>query len=170
MKWNKKKRNLNFEDKLKKLEEIASSIQNPNIGIDETLKLYKEGIRLSKECKKMILEIKTEEHEWSKQKIKNKAIQLFNLKSKPMSNNIPFSKSLKQQSKKKNESELIINKKMEPQNVTKIPSNEMKNTQDNDIWHSSQVPSKYQKYLTNEEWNKISPWERKELCSTLDKE
>ena len=100
MKWNRQKINLNFEDKLKKLEEIATSIQNPNIGIDETLKLYKEGIKLSKECKKMILEINTEEREWSKQEIKNKATQLFNLKSQPKLKNPSLSPSFNQKPKK----------------------------------------------------------------------
>ena len=62
-----------LEEKLKRLETIASRIQNPNIGIDDALKLYKEGISLSKKCKDIILSIETEVKELSKDEVKNMA-------------------------------------------------------------------------------------------------
>jgi len=39
-----------FEDKLKRLEEISSLLESDNIGLDEAINLYEEGIELSKEC------------------------------------------------------------------------------------------------------------------------
>ena len=63
---NENRKSFNLEPKVKRLEEIATSIQNPNIGIDEALRLYKEGIQLSKECKLIILDIEKEVKELSR--------------------------------------------------------------------------------------------------------
>lgn len=40
----------NFEDSLKRLEEISELLENEEIGLDESIKLYEEGINLSKNC------------------------------------------------------------------------------------------------------------------------
>ena len=53
------------------MKKFATSIQNPNIGIDEALRLYKEGIRLSKQCKLIILDIEKEVKELSRMSVNN---------------------------------------------------------------------------------------------------
>lgn len=47
----------NFEVKLKRLEEIAEKLENQSIGIEESLNLFQEGMKLAKECKKILEEI-----------------------------------------------------------------------------------------------------------------
>ncbi|GAB4297947.1 MAG: exodeoxyribonuclease VII small subunit [Ignavibacteriaceae bacterium] len=39
-----------FEFKIKRLEEIASLLENEETGIEEAIKLFEEGVSLSKEC------------------------------------------------------------------------------------------------------------------------
>jgi len=46
----KKKETESFEKSLKRLEEIAELLENEEIGLDESVKLYEEGIKLSKVC------------------------------------------------------------------------------------------------------------------------
>lgn len=46
----KKKSDLSFEEKLDRLEKVANLLENEDIGLDESISLYEEGIRLSKDC------------------------------------------------------------------------------------------------------------------------
>jgi len=46
----KKKQNNNFEKDLARLEEISSLLDSENIGLEESIALYEEGIKLSKTC------------------------------------------------------------------------------------------------------------------------
>jgi exodeoxyribonuclease VII small subunit len=46
----KKKQSNNFEKDLARLEEISSLLDNENIGLEESIALYEEGIKLSKTC------------------------------------------------------------------------------------------------------------------------
>jgi exodeoxyribonuclease VII small subunit len=46
----KKKVSESFEKSLQRLEEIADLLENEEIGLDESIKLYEEGILLSKIC------------------------------------------------------------------------------------------------------------------------
>jgi exodeoxyribonuclease VII small subunit len=46
----KKKSSDNFEDKLARLEEITNSLENSEIGLEDSIKLFEEGVKLSKEC------------------------------------------------------------------------------------------------------------------------
>ncbi len=39
-----------FEEKLKRLEEISALLERENIGLEEAIILYEEGIEISKEC------------------------------------------------------------------------------------------------------------------------
>jgi len=39
-----------FEDELERLEEISNLLENNNIGLDDAITLYEEGIKLSKSC------------------------------------------------------------------------------------------------------------------------
>ena len=41
---------INLEDSLKRLDEIAKSLESGKTTLDESLKLYEEGINLSKLC------------------------------------------------------------------------------------------------------------------------
>lgn len=43
-----------FEKKIKRLEEIVNQLEDGDYGIEETLKLFQEGMKLSKECKKIL--------------------------------------------------------------------------------------------------------------------
>lgn len=48
------KTNINFEDALKKLESIVKLLEDGNIGLDDSIKLYEEGILLSDKCTHML--------------------------------------------------------------------------------------------------------------------
>ncbi len=39
-----------FEENLKELEDIATSLESGNLGLDEAIKEFEKGIKLSKEC------------------------------------------------------------------------------------------------------------------------
>ncbi|MCB0349140.1 MAG: exodeoxyribonuclease VII small subunit [Bdellovibrionales bacterium] len=41
-----------FEKKLKRLEEIVEKMEEGEISLDESLKLFEEGVKLSRECGK----------------------------------------------------------------------------------------------------------------------
>lgn len=45
-----------FEDALKKLEKIVSRLEEGNISLEESLKLFEEGIRLSRFCNQRLEE------------------------------------------------------------------------------------------------------------------
>jgi exodeoxyribonuclease VII small subunit len=45
-----KKNNKNFEQCLSRLEEIANLLESDDIGLEDALQLYEEGINLSREC------------------------------------------------------------------------------------------------------------------------
>ena len=46
----KKKSVDSFEDKLSRLEEITTSLENSEIGLEGSIQLFEEGVKLSKEC------------------------------------------------------------------------------------------------------------------------
>ncbi len=46
----KKKLSDNFEDKLVRLEEITNALENSEIGLEDSIHLFEEGVKLSKEC------------------------------------------------------------------------------------------------------------------------
>lgn len=43
-----------FEEKIKKLEEIATELESGKLNLDESMKKFEEGIMLSKECNKIL--------------------------------------------------------------------------------------------------------------------
>ncbi len=47
-----------FEEALKKLEEIVTSLETGQLPLDESLKMFEEGIRLSRVCNKKLVETK----------------------------------------------------------------------------------------------------------------
>lgn len=48
------KEKVNFEEKIKKLEEIANELETGNLNLDESVEKFEEGMKLSKECTKML--------------------------------------------------------------------------------------------------------------------
>lgn len=46
----KKKTSEDFEDKLARLEEIAASLESGDLGLEDSIQLFDEGVKLSKEC------------------------------------------------------------------------------------------------------------------------
>ena len=46
----KKKEELNFEEAMKQLEEIANVLENGNLSLDESVNKFEEGMKLSKKC------------------------------------------------------------------------------------------------------------------------
>jgi exodeoxyribonuclease VII small subunit len=46
----KKKPVADFESKLSRLEEITSLLENNEVGLEESITLFEEGVKLSKEC------------------------------------------------------------------------------------------------------------------------
>ena len=46
----KKKTKNNFEENLSRLEEISTLLEGEEIGLDESISLFEEGIKLSKKC------------------------------------------------------------------------------------------------------------------------
>ena len=48
--------NIKFEDAIKQLEEIAKDLENGELGLDESVKKFEDGMKLSKVCNKMLTE------------------------------------------------------------------------------------------------------------------
>ena len=46
----KKKSEQSFEDKLLRLEEVAGLLEQEDLGIEESISFFEEGVKLSKEC------------------------------------------------------------------------------------------------------------------------
>ena len=44
----------NFEDKMKKLEEIATELEKGDLDLDTSVSKYEEGMKLSKECREIL--------------------------------------------------------------------------------------------------------------------
>lgn len=45
---------LNFEKSMEKLENIAEELEKDDLGLDESVKLFEEGMKLSKKCNEML--------------------------------------------------------------------------------------------------------------------
>lgn len=45
---------LNFEKSMEKLENIAEELEKDDLGLDESVKLFEEGMELSKKCNEML--------------------------------------------------------------------------------------------------------------------
>ena len=46
----------NFESSLKRLDEIVEALERGDVSLDEVMKLYEEGVKLSKVCLKKLSE------------------------------------------------------------------------------------------------------------------
>ena len=45
---------MKFEDAIKELEKVVASLESGDNGLDESIELFEKGIKLSKECQKML--------------------------------------------------------------------------------------------------------------------
>ncbi len=45
---------INFEEAIKKLEQITAELEKGDLSLDESVKKFEEGIKLSKECNKIL--------------------------------------------------------------------------------------------------------------------
>ena len=52
-----KEKNNNFEDNLKKLEFIVDKLESGKIGLEESVNLYEEGMKIKKICDKKLKDI-----------------------------------------------------------------------------------------------------------------
>ena len=50
----KDKEELNFEESMKKLEEIAAELERNDLDLDTSVAKFEEGMNLSKQCSKML--------------------------------------------------------------------------------------------------------------------
>ncbi|MBK8945800.1 MAG: exodeoxyribonuclease VII small subunit [Ignavibacteriae bacterium] len=48
------KKNKNFEESLNRLREIADLLENDDVSLEDSVKIYEEGIRLSKFCTELL--------------------------------------------------------------------------------------------------------------------
>jgi len=44
----------NFEESMKKLEEIANDLEKDDLSLDESVKKFEEGMKIAKECKNIL--------------------------------------------------------------------------------------------------------------------
>lgn len=49
---------MSLEEKIAKLQEIVSKLETPDMGVDECLKLYEDGVTLAKDCYKEVNAVK----------------------------------------------------------------------------------------------------------------
>ena len=66
-----KEKNNNFEVNLKKLEGIVDKLESGNIGLEESVKLYEEGMKIKKICDNKLKDI---EMQIKKIKIENNKV------------------------------------------------------------------------------------------------
>ena len=52
-----KEKDNNFEANLKKLEVIVEKLESGDIGLEESVKLYEEGMKIKKICDKKLIDI-----------------------------------------------------------------------------------------------------------------
>lgn len=48
---------VDFENNLKRLEDIVATLEKEEQSLEETVKLFQEGMNLSKECRKALMEV-----------------------------------------------------------------------------------------------------------------
>jgi exodeoxyribonuclease VII small subunit len=48
--------NMDFEKKLNRLDEIVQKMEKGELGLDESLKLFEEGVKLSRDCQGQLSE------------------------------------------------------------------------------------------------------------------
>ena len=72
-----KKNNKNFEESLKRLEEISELLENENTPLEDSIKVFEEGIELKDFCEEKLKSAKLKIDKIIK-KIKNFQVKSFN--------------------------------------------------------------------------------------------
>jgi len=70
---------IKFEDSLKKLEKIVEKLEKGDLPLEDSLKLYEEGVILARACQKKITEMEAKIEILSKNKEGNLADKPFEL-------------------------------------------------------------------------------------------
>lgn len=78
-----------FEDALARLESIATELENGDLPLDESLKIFEEGIRLSKTCLKMLDEAERKVEILIQEKDGKKRLRAYNLGSEEADEPLP---------------------------------------------------------------------------------
>jgi len=60
---------MSFEEKLEKSKDLIDKLMNPEITLEESIKIYKEGLETIKEAQKMLEDAKLKVEEISKKQI-----------------------------------------------------------------------------------------------------
>lgn len=47
-------KNTNFEESMKNLEQIVTELENGNLNLDESVEKFENGIKIAKECNKIL--------------------------------------------------------------------------------------------------------------------
>ena len=71
--------NLKFEDAMARLEEIVNGLEKGDLSLDKSLKMFEEGIRLSKSCLKMLDEAQQKVEVLVRDKEGKKKVRAFRL-------------------------------------------------------------------------------------------
>src|SRR5580765_820886 len=71
--------NLKFEDALARLEEIVNGLEKGDLALDKSLRMFEEGVRLSKSCLKMLDEAQQKVEMLVRDKEGKKKIRPFRL-------------------------------------------------------------------------------------------
>jgi exodeoxyribonuclease VII small subunit len=51
---------LSFEERLARLTDLVEKLENPSLALEESVSLYKEGLELSRRCRKQLDDAKNE--------------------------------------------------------------------------------------------------------------
>lgn len=72
-----------FEDAMARLETIVSELEKGDLPLDESLKIFEEGIRLSKSCLKMLDETERKVEILVQEKEGKKSLRALTLEEEP---------------------------------------------------------------------------------------
>jgi exodeoxyribonuclease VII small subunit len=78
-----------FEDALARLETIATELENGDLPLDESLKIFEEGIRLSKTCLKMLDEAERKVEILIQDKDGKKRLRAYNVGAEDADESLP---------------------------------------------------------------------------------
>ena len=67
----------NFEDALKRLEDIVRELENSEVGLDQALELFEEGTKLSKFCAKKLSNVEKRVEILKKDEKGDEVLELF---------------------------------------------------------------------------------------------
>jgi exodeoxyribonuclease VII small subunit len=77
--------NPKFEDAITRLEEIVNGLEKGDLSLDKSLKMFEEGVRLSKSCLKMLDEAQQKVEILVRDKDGKKKVQPFRMEGEPIS-------------------------------------------------------------------------------------